>query len=71
MLPNNWHDVFSNPALPLTIDVGCARGTLLDKLAAKHPKQNFLGIEIRPKLVEDALKRTQHLQNLHFTAGKF
>ena len=70
-LPQNWRDVFSDPALPLTIDVGCARGTLLDKLAARHPDQNFLGIEIRPKMVEEALERTQHLRNLHFVAGKF
>ena len=71
LLPKNWGVVFSDPALPLTIDVGCARGTLLDKLAAKHPEQNFLGIEIRPKLVEEAVGRSQHLPNLHFIAGKF
>ena len=71
LLPKTWGRVFSDPLQPLTIDVGCARGTLLDKLALKHPDQNFLGIEIRPKLVAEALERTKHIQNLHFVAGKF
>ena len=71
LLPKDWHGVFKDPSRALTVDVGCARGTLLDKLAAKHPEQNFLGIEIRPRMVEEALARTKHLQNLHFIAGKF
>ena len=70
-LPTTWNQVFENPELPLTIDVGCARGTMLDLLADKHPDRNFLGIEIRPKLVEEAIERNQTRNNVHFLAGNF
>jgi tRNA (guanine-N7-)-methyltransferase len=70
-LPTQWSDCFENPALPVTIDVGCARGTMLDLLAEKHPARNFVGIEIRPKLVEEANERNQSRPNVHFIAGNF
>ena len=70
-LPERWSDVFRNPDLPLTIDVGCARGTMLDKLADKHPDRNYLGIEIRPKLVEEALVRNKSKGNVYFLSGNF
>ena len=44
---------------------------MLDLLAEKHPARNFVGIEIRPKLVEEANERNQSRPNVHFIAGNF
>lgn len=46
--------MFKNKNLPVHIDIGCARGTFLIELAEMHPDKNFIGIEIRNKLVEGA-----------------
>ncbi len=37
-------DIFERPA-PLQVDIGCGEGSFLEAMAAKHPEQNFLGIE--------------------------
>eukprot|EP01025_Chloroclados_australasicus_P017095 TRINITY_DN18708_c0_g1_i2.p2 TRINITY_DN18708_c0_g1~~TRINITY_DN18708_c0_g1_i2.p2 ORF type:complete len:346 (-),score=12.41 TRINITY_DN18708_c0_g1_i2:146-1150(-) len=70
-IPLNFKDVNQ----PLLIDVGCARGIMLDKLAAKHPKWNFIGIEIRPELAIQANKRIQSDSsingNIMFLPGNF
>jgi tRNA (guanine-N7-)-methyltransferase len=70
-IPTSWTNIFGNPNLPMTIDVGCARGTMLDLLAEKHPERNWLGIEIRPKLVEEGNVRNQNKNNIHFISGNF
>jgi tRNA (guanine-N7-)-methyltransferase len=60
--------VFANPKLPLHLDIGSARGRFLLKMAASDKKQNFLGVEIREPLVEEAnrLAREQNLPNLRY-----
>ena len=59
--PSEWG--FADPSLPLFVDVGCAAGRfallMASKPASEIPMQelvnvNFLGMEIKPKLVERA-----------------
>ncbi len=60
--------VFAAPELPLHLDIGSARGRYLLKMAALDPTTNFLGIEIREPLVEEAnrIAREEGLSNLHY-----
>ncbi len=53
---------------PLHLDIGCARGRFLLKMAEAFPFENFLGVEIRKPLVVEAnrLKILQNLTNLHY-----
>ena len=53
-LSTNWGDCFKNPDLPVHLDIGSARGKFLIDLAEMHNSKNFIGIEIRNKLVEEA-----------------
>ena len=61
-------NIFANPDLPLHLDIGCARGRFLLKMAQIVPRQNFLGVEIREPLVEEAnrLGKEKNLANLHY-----
>jgi tRNA (guanine-N7-)-methyltransferase len=47
-------DIFSDPSLPLFIDIGAARGRFLVKMAESDPTRNHIGIEIRQALVDEA-----------------
>ena len=46
--------IFADPSLPLHLDIGCARGRFILKMAESEPGWNFLGVEIREPLVEEA-----------------
>jgi tRNA (guanine-N7-)-methyltransferase len=63
-----WEKIYANPTQPLLLDIGCARGRFLSQLAPLQPEWNFLGLEIRASLVEDAnLWREQSgLTNLYY-----
>lgn len=63
-----WEKIYANPTQPLLLDIGCARGRFLSQLAPSQPEWNFLGLEIRASLVEDAnLWREQSgLNNLYY-----
>ena len=63
--------IFENPKLPLHLDVGCASGDFLNKLSLKNENWNYLGIEIREKLVLNAnLKmKGRENKNLFFSFG--
>lgn len=67
----DWQTVYSDLALPLHLDIGCARGKFLLEMAQLHPETNFLGIEIRRPLVEDANREKERLGlgNLHYLFG--
>ncbi len=67
----DWQTVYSDLALPLHLDIGCARGKFLLEMAQLHPETNFLGIEIRRPLVEDANREKERLglSNLHYLFG--
>jgi len=60
--------LFADPALPLHLDIGSARGRFLQAMAELHPQRNHLGLEIRQPLVEaaEADRRAAGLTNLHF-----
>ncbi len=59
---------FGNPDLPLLVDIGCARGRFLLKIAGVSPEHNFLGIEIREPLVVEANRLAEEagLTNLRY-----
>ncbi|MFO8238600.1 MAG: tRNA (guanosine(46)-N7)-methyltransferase TrmB [Prochlorococcaceae cyanobacterium] len=59
-------ELFDDPARPLHLDIGCARGRFLLALAQAEPWRNHLGVEIRRPLVEaaEADRRALGLTNL-------
>lgn len=61
--------VFARPELPLHLDIGCARGRFLLRMAEVQPDWNYLGVEIREPLVDEAnrLAAEADLTNLHYT----
>ena len=63
--------VFENPKLPLHVDIGCASGDFLLDLSLNNKNWNYLGIEIREKLVLNAnLKiKNRENKNLYFYFG--
>ncbi|MEW6360524.1 MAG: tRNA (guanosine(46)-N7)-methyltransferase TrmB [Pyrinomonadaceae bacterium] len=52
--PLDVERIFAEPEKPLLIDIGCARGRFLLRMAEARPDWNYLGIEIRKPLVEEA-----------------
>lgn len=66
--PVDLASLFADPTKPLLIDIGCARGRFLLKMAEEWQDWNFLGIEIREPLVEEAnrLAAEANLTNLHY-----
>ena len=60
--------VFADPTLPIHLDIGCARGRFILKMAEAEPGGNFLGVEIREPLVEEAnrLADEADLSNVHY-----
>ena len=65
------NQVFENPKLPLHLDIGCASGDFLFELSLKNKNWNYIGIEIREKLVLNAnLKmKSRENKNLYFLFG--
>jgi len=63
--------IFNNPYLPLHIDIGCASGGFLFELASQNKDWNYLGIEIREKLILNAKLKLDNsrLDNLSFFYG--
>lgn len=66
--PLDIDNIFANPDLPLHLDIGSARGRFLLKMAEIKKNQNFLGVEIREPLVEEAnrLAAEKKIINLHY-----
>ena len=64
-------EIFEDHKLNLHLDIGCAAGEFLFDLALVNTSWNYLGIEIREKLVETAkLKvRKREIKNLYFVFG--
>ena len=65
------NQIFENPKLPLHLDIGCASGDFLFELSLKNKNWNYIGIEIREKLVLNAnLKmKSRENNNLYFSFG--
>lgn len=66
--PIEIEQIFVNPELPMLLDIGCARGRFLLKMAGIDKSQNFLGVEIREPLVIEGnrLAKEADLINLHY-----
>ncbi len=66
--PVNLSKVFANDSLPLHLDIGCARGRFILRMAETEPAWNYLGVEIREPLVKEASRVAAEagLSNLHY-----
>ena len=66
--PVGLEDIFEDPSKPLLIDLGCARGRFLLRMAEADPSWNYLGVEIREPLVDEANRLAEEagLNNLHY-----
>ncbi len=64
-------DIFKNPDLPLHLDIGSASGNFLTRLALENKNWNYMGIEIREKLVINAKSKAEknNIENLFFAHG--
>ena len=65
------NEMFYDFNLPLHLDIGCGTGEFLFDLALANNNWNYLGIEIRERLVQKAkLKvREREIKNLYFVFG--
>lgn len=63
-----WESIFANPNQPLHLDIGCARGRFALEMAELCPDWNFVGLEIRKALVEEAnqIAQARGLGNLYY-----
>jgi len=61
--------VFANPKLPLHLDIGSARGRFLLRMAEAEAGWNYLGVEIREPLVDEAnrIAAESRSGNLHYS----
>ncbi len=61
-------DLFENSDLPICIDIGCAKGKFLMDYAFLDSKNNYLGLDIRQKMIDRAEnERVERcLNNLRF-----
>ena len=66
--PVDIESVFEEPERPLLLDIGCARGRFLLRMAEADPSWNYLGVEIRHPLVDEANRIASEagLTNLHY-----
>lgn len=64
----DWSQIYSNLSSPFYLDLGCGRGRFLLQMATLFPDRNFLGIEIRELLVQEAnrIKSSHNLTNLYY-----
>ena len=67
--PVDIEECFADPTRPLLLDVGSARGRFLLRMAEARPEWNYLGVEIREPLVDEAnrLAVEAGATNLHYT----
>ena len=64
-------EMFDDSKLNLHLDIGCAAGEFLFDLALVNTSWNYLGIEIREKLVKNAKLKVieKEIKNLYFLFG--
>ena len=64
-------ELFGDSKLNLHLDIGCAAGEFLFDLALDNTSWNYLGIEIRERLVKTAKLKVQEreIKNLYFVFG--
>ena len=61
-------EMFDNSKLNLHLDIGCAAGDFLFDLSLENTNWNYLGIEIRERLVKTAKLKVsdKEIKNLYF-----
>ena len=66
--PIELEKIFADAQWPLFLDIGCARGRFILRMAEIEKAQNFLGVEIREPLVAEGNRLAQEagLTNLHY-----
>lgn len=66
--PVDIESVFAEPDRALLLDIGCARGRFILRMAEAEPTWNYLGVEIRHTLVDEANRIASEagLTNLHY-----
>lgn len=66
--PLDWDSVYAAPTQPLHLDIGCGKGRFLLSMATLEPSWNFLGLEIREPLVQEANTWQDELglTNIHY-----
>ncbi len=64
-------EMFNDSKLNLHLDIGCASGDYLFELALENTNWNYIGIEIRERLVKKAKLKVQDkkIKNLYFAFG--
>ena len=60
--PLPWEEVYTDPSLPLIVDIGAGYGRFLLALANKEQSSNCLGLEIRDPAINRANAWAKHLQ---------
>lgn len=66
--PPDWHQVYADLSQPLHLDIGCGWGRFLLNMAKIVPDWNYLGLEIREPVVNEAIAHRDRaeLKNLHY-----
>ena len=64
-------EMFDDSKLNLHLDIGCASGKFLFDLALANRTWNYMGIEIRERLIKSARLKVQEseIRNLYFVFG--
>ena len=64
-------EMFNDSELNLHLDIGCAAGEFLFDLASINSSWNYIGIEIRERLVKNAKSKVRErgIKNLYFLFG--
>ena len=66
--PPDWSAIYAMPQQPLHLDIGCGKGHFVQDMATLQGDLNFLGLEIREPLVDQANRWRDELglSNLHY-----
>lgn len=54
-----WHQMFARPQQPFMLELGCGKGGFISKLAAAHPENNYVGIDITDKVLILAKRKVE------------
>lgn len=56
--------LFSDPSLPLHVEIGCGKGDFVIAMALRHPEINFIGIEKFDKVMVRVVKKLEQVDFL-------
>lgn len=68
-LHGKWQSIYKQSG-PLVLEVGCGRGRFLYEAAQIHPENNYLGLDVIPEILMEAIerysKRVDFPENIRF-----